>query len=83
LQFIGVILFILGLNYLVYHGFKKKNLVIKMFLFFFLGILVIMGNYLTINWGRYFLPIVPFIAIIEAVGLVKTFELGKKSFTSH
>jgi len=78
LQLIDVILFILGLNYLIYFSFKKKDLVVKMFLFFFLGILVIMGNYLTINWERYFLPIMPFIAIIEGIGLVKTFNFVKK-----
>jgi 4-amino-4-deoxy-L-arabinose transferase-like glycosyltransferase len=70
LQMMGLIVFIAGLVFLVYRVVVNKELLTRLFLFFFMGVLVIMGNYLTINWGRYYLPIMPLIAIIKGFGFI-------------
>jgi len=50
---------------------KKSNFVLAIFVLWALGVLFFMGNYLTVGFDRYFLPIIPFLVVVEVFGIYK------------
>ena len=44
---------------------------VTLFFFWLIGTLVIMSQYLTVGFDRYFLPIIPLLALLEAFGVVR------------
>jgi hypothetical protein len=67
-------LFCLGMIFLIINYFKKKKKTIYL-LWWFLGILIFMSLYITVAFDRYFLPIIPYIVMIESYAIVSLFGL--------
>lgn len=50
---------------------KRTNFIMAVFVLWALGTVFFMGSYLTVGFDRYFLPIIPFLVMVEAFGIYK------------
>ena len=67
-----LMLFIIGILFLIFEVLVKgHNWQAGVFLIFMIGTLFFMGEYLAVGHDRYFLPIIPYIVIVEAFGLIR------------
>lgn len=64
-------LFLLGAGVLLMKSFKRKtkNREIKIILVLFIMVQITMGLYLLLDWDRYYVPLAPFFALFQAVGV--------------
>jgi hypothetical protein len=64
-------LFLLGAGVSLMKGFRRetKNREIKVILALFIMVQIMMGIYLLLDWDRYYVPLAPFFAIFQAVGV--------------
>jgi hypothetical protein len=79
-SYTDTILVVLGLflmGFKAFLGKKKNRAYLQIFLVWFLGTLVFMGSYLVVGFDRYFLPILPYLSVIETFGIV---VLGQEIF---
>lgn len=74
---IDLVLVIMGGFFILFNLIiKKGNLVLVVFILWLLGALFFMGHYLTIGFDRYFLPIIPFLVMVEAFGIYRLMKVG-------
>lgn len=64
-------LFLLGAGVSLMKGFRRKtkNREIKVILALFVMVQIMMGLYLLLDWDRYYVPLAPFFALFQAVGV--------------
>ena len=64
-------LFLLGVGVSLMKGFRRKtkNREIKVILALFIMVQIMMGIYLLLDWDRYYVPLAPFFALFQAVGV--------------
>jgi hypothetical protein len=64
-------LFLLGIGVLLMKALerKAKNREIKIVLVLFIMVQITMGLYLLLDWDRYYVPLAPFFALFQAVGV--------------
>lgn len=75
-------LLVLGLLTIILSLIKTRSKAIGPFFYWFLGVFVAMGAYLTVGTDRYFIPIIPYLALIQAFGLSKAIGFGMKQIES-
>lgn len=77
-QILNPLFFILGISYLL----KQRKFGPKILLILFTGIFISMVFYLKLDFDRYFLPIIPFVVMIQSLGIIfllsQTYRFFKK-----